>query len=205
MSFINDCSNATLLKLQKYLADKGIVVQSIEPFIGLDNKTYGDLKVVGFKNDDSPIQLNVDFKRQEKIDEYIYIELLFINASGEYGGWLHNQNIDIAVYELKDGRVFAITHQQLLQIARAYNTDAMWNSSVVYSKNPAQFEIERKWINQKLDEQNVFPIKLPDIIIGPENSHIRACYNFNTYENKRVLSGFSMALEPEVLEKFQIN
>lgn len=200
-----ECSSSTLVAVQKYFANKGMVITGLSEWTGQNNKLYGDAHYNCIRNDGKEFSLNIDFKKQTKDDCFIYIELLYIRADGTPDGWLWNQNIDMAIYELKDGRVFAITHQQLLQIARAYNTDAMWNSSVVYSKNPAQFEIERKWITQKLDEQNVFPIKLPDIVIGPDNSHIRACYNFNTYENKRVLSGFSMALEPIVLEKFQIN
>ena len=201
----NDCSLSTLLAVQKYFTNKGMIITDLSEWTGINNKTYGDAHYKCIRTDGKEFSLNIDFKKQTKEDEFIYIELLYIRADGTYDGWLWNQNEDIIVYELKDGRVFAITHQQLLQIAKSYNINEMWNSSSVYSKNPIRYENERKWINQKLDECNVFTLRLPGIKISPENSHIRATFNFNQFLNKRVLSGFSMAIEPETLSRFQIN
>lgn len=202
MSFIQDCSNQTLLKLQSYLTKRGIIIQDIEEYKGLYNKEFGDLKITGFTLDDMLINLNIDFKKQTKDDAYIYIELLFINAAGEYGGWLWNPKETHIVYELKNGRTFIFTHEQLLQIAKNYNTDEMWNTSIIYSKNPIQYEKQRNWITQKLNECNAEPLYLPNIKISPSNSHIRACYNY-AY-NRKILSGFSIALEPDTVEQFEV-
>lgn len=201
MSFINDCSNQTLLKLQSYLTKRGIIIQDIEEYKGLYNKEFGDLKINGFTINDKPIQLNIDFKKQEKDRPFIPIELIYVKYNGSYDGWLWNANEDLIVYEFRDGSTFIFEHKDLIRLAKYFNTEEVWNTCFVYSKNPEEYKDERTFINSKLAEYDLSPLPLVGNI-SSSDIHINGAYNY-TY-NGKVHSGFCLNIPLEYARQFQI-
>ena len=202
MSFITDCSNEALLNFQSYLIKKGIIIKSIEPFIGIDNKTYGDLKVDGFTADDNSIQLNIDFKRQEKDRPYIPIELIYVKADGTYDGWLYNNNEDYIVYEFKNGATYIFSHTDLIRLAKYYNRQDVWNTCLVYSRNPDKYLEERIWINDQLKMYDVEPFPLRGKI-SCEDIHINGAFNYTSYG--KVHSGFCLNIPLRYANYFASN
>ena len=188
--FITDCSDNCIIKTQKYFLDKGFIIKSISGINGLDNKTYGDLKVELFK-DGIDKTVYIDYKKQTRDRDFIQIELIQVGARGNYDSWLYNDNINYCIYEFKNGDVYLFEHSDLIKIAKQNNTDAMWNTCIVYNKNPDSFVNERNYVNEKLNKYKI-------IRDGNYNTiavdHINGCFSFNKYGEK-THSGFCMNLD----------
>lgn len=187
--FITDCSDNCIIKTQKYFLDKGFIVKSISGINGLDNKTYGDLKVELFK-DGVEKTVYIDYKKQTRDRDFIQIELIQVGVRGNYDSWLYNDNINYCIYEFKNGDVYLFEHSDLIKIAKQNNTDDMWSTCIVYNKNPDSFVNERNYIDEKLNKYRI-------IRDGNYNTikvdHINGCFSFNKYGEK-THSGFCMNL-----------
>ena len=144
--FITDCSDNCIIKTQKYFLDKGFIVKSISAINGIDNKTYGDLKVELFK-DGINKTVYIDYKKQTRDRDFIQIELIQVGVRGNYDSWLYNDNINYCIYEFKNGDVYLFEHADLIKIAKQNNTDDVWNNYICYNKNPNEFINERNYVN----------------------------------------------------------
>ena len=188
--FITDCSDNCIIKTQKYFLDKGFIVKSISGINGLDNKTYGDLKLELFK-DGVEKTVYIDYKKQTRDRDFIQIELIQVGVRGNYDSWLYNDNINYCIYEFKNGDVYLFEHADLIKIAKQNNTDAMWSTCLVYNKCPDEFINERNYIDEKLNKYRI-------IRDGNYNTiavdHINGCFSFNKYGEK-THSGFCMNLD----------
>lgn len=183
--FLTDCSDNTITKTQKYFLDRGFIIKSISAINGLDNKTYGDLKVELFK-DGVEKTVYIDYKKQTRDRDYIQIELIQVGALGNYDSWLYNDNINYCIYEFKNGDVYLFEHSELIKIAKQNNTDEMWHTCIVYNLSPNKYTNERNFINEKLNGYRI-----------TENSnttkvdHINGCFNYR-YDGTKVHSGFCL-------------
>ena len=188
--FITDCSDNCIIKTQKYFLDKGFIVKSISGINGLDNKTYGDLKVELFK-DGIDKTVYIDYKKQTRDRDFIQIELIQVGVRGNYDSWLYNDNINYCIYEFKNGDVYLFEHADLIKIAKQNNTDEMWSTCLVYNKCPDEFINERNYVNTELNKYRI-------IRDGNYNTikvdHINGCFSFNKYGEK-THSGFCMNLD----------
>ena len=183
--FLTDCSDNTITKTQKYFLDRGFIIKSISAINGLDNKTYGDLKVELFK-DGVEKTVYIDYKNQMRDRDYIQIELIQVGASGNYDSWLYNDNINYCIYEFKNGDVYLFEHSELIKIAKQNNNDEMWHTCIIYNLSPNKFINERNFINEKLNgyriTENSNTIKV---------DHINGCFNYG-YDGVKVHSGFCL-------------
>ena len=183
--FLIDCSDSTIIKTQKYFLDRGFIIKSISAINGLDNKTYGDLKVELFK-DGVEKTVYIDYKKQVRDRDYIQIELVQVGASGNYDSWLYNDNINYCIYEFKNGYVYLFEHSELIKIAKQNNNDEMWHTCIVYNLSPNKFMNERNYINEKLNSyriaENFNTIKV---------DHINGCFNYR-YDGTKAHSGFCL-------------
>ena len=152
--FITDCSDNCIIKTQKYFLDKGFIVKSISAINGLDNKTYGDLKAELFK-DGIDKTVYIDYKKQTRDRDFIQIELVQVGVRGNYDSWLYNDNINYCIYEFKNGDLYLFEHSDLIKIGKQNNTDAMWNTCIVYNKCPDEFVNERNYVNTELDKHRI--------------------------------------------------
>lgn len=198
-NFINDCSDNCIIKTEKYFLDKGFIVKSIEKIEGIDNKYYGDLKVELFK-DGIDKTVYIDYKRQTRDRDFIQIELVQVGVRGNYDSWLYNDNINYCIYEFKNGDVYLFEHSDLIKIAKQNNTDAMWNTCIVYNKCPDEFINERNYINEKLNKYRI-------IIDGNYNTitsdHINGAYNYK-YDGSKVHSGFCLNISLDDAQNYLI-
>lgn len=188
--FITDCSDNCIIKTQKYFLDKGFIVKSISAINGIDNKTYGDLKVELFK-DGAEKTVYIDYKKQTRDRDFIQIELIQVGVHGNYDSWLYNDNINYCIYEFKNGDVYLFEHSELIKLAKQNNTDAMWNTCIVYNKNPNEFVNERNYINEKLNKYRIIRDGTYNTITS---DHINGCFSFNKYGEK-THSGFCINLD----------
>lgn len=187
---ITDCSDNCIIKTQKYFLDKGFIVKSISAINGIDNKTYGDLKVELFK-DGTEKTVYIDYKKQTRDRDFIQIELIQVGVRGNYDSWLYNDNINYCIYEFKNGDVYLFEHSELIKIAKQNNTDEMWNTCIVYNKNPNEFVNERNYINEKLNKYRIIRDGNYNTITA---DHINGCFSFNKYGEK-THSGFCINLD----------
>lgn len=198
-NFINDCSDNCIIKTQKYFLDKGFIVKSIEKIEGIDNKYYGDLKVELFKDGEYKT-VYIDYKRQTRDRDFIQIELVQVGVRGNYDSWLYNDNINYCIYEFKNGDVYLFEHSDLIKVAKQNNTDAMWNTCIVYNKCPDEFINERNYINEKLNKYRI-------IIDGNYNTitsdHINGAYNYK-YDGSKVHSGFCLNISIDDAQNYLI-
>lgn len=196
-NFTDDCSDNCIIKTEKHFLSKGYIVKSISRIEGIDNKTFGDLKIELFKDGISRTAY-IDYKKQTRDRNYIPIELIQVDVKGEYSSWLYNSNIDFCVYELKEGSVYFFKHSELLKIAKQNNTDVMWNTCIVYNRNPENYINERNYITEKL---NSFAITKDGSNIIAD--HINGAFNYSFDGSKRH-SGFCLNLNLDTVEKFKI-
>lgn len=201
MDFINDCSNRTLLVLQKYLNEKNIIIRSIEPYEGLDNKYYGDLKVLTINLSGESSRINVDFKKQYKWLPYIPIELSFQKADETFDNWLFNDNINLVVVEMYNGDVYILDHTTMLLMAKSFNTEEVWATSIVYNKNPEMYKKERDYIDENLAKYNLRKLNY-DWTISPDDVHIKGTFNYNKWGKTH--SGFCLQIPIRYLENFKV-
>lgn len=197
--FITDCSDNCIIKTQKYFLDKGFIVKSISAINGIDNKTYGDLKVELFK-DGIDKTVYIDYKKQTRDRDFIQIELIQVGARGNYDSWLYNDNINYCIYEFKNGDVYLFEHSDLIKIAKQNNTDAMWNTCIVYNKCPDEFVNERNYVNTELNKHRIIRDGNYNTITA---DHINGCFSFNRYGEK-THSGFCMNLDLETVENYKL-
>ena len=198
-NFINDCSDNCIIKTQKYFLDKGFIVKSISGINGLDNKTYGDLKVELFK-DGIDKTVYIDYKKQTRDRDFIQIELIQVGVRGNYDSWLYNDNINYCIYEFKNGDVYLFEHSDLIKIAKQNNTDAMWSTCLVYNKCPDEFVNERNYVNEKLNKYRIIRDGNYNTITS---DHINGCFNFK-YDGSKVHSGFCLNLNLGSVEEYKI-
>ena len=198
--FITDCSDNCIIKTQKYFLDKGFIVKSIEKIEGIDNKTYGDLKVELFK-DGIDKTVYIDYKKQTRDRDFIQIELIQVSVSGNYDSWLYNDNINYCIYEFKNGDVYLFEHSELIKLAKQNNTDAMWNTCIVYNKSPDSFINERNYVNEKLNKYRIIRDENYNNTITAD--HINGCFNYR-YDGSKVHSGFCLNLNLCSVEKYKI-
>lgn len=196
-NFTDDCSDSTIIKTEKHFLNRGYIVKSISRITGIDNKTFGDLKIELFKDGISRTAY-IDYKKQTRDRNYIPIELIQVDVHGNYDSWLYNSNIDFCIYELKNGDTYFFKHSELLKIAQANNTDAMWNTCIVYNKNPENYINERNYITEKL---NSFTITKDGNSIKAD--HINGAFNYR-YDGTKHHSGFCLNLSLDTVEKFKI-
>ena len=197
--FITDCSDNCIIKTQKYFLDKGFIVKSISAINGIDNKTYGDLKVELFK-DGIDKTVYIDYKKQTRDRDFIQIELIQVGARGNYDSWLYNDNINYCIYEFKNGDVYLFEHSDLIKIAKQNNTDAMWNTCIVYNKYPDSFVNERNYVNTELDKHRIIRDGNYNTITS---DHINGCFNYRT-DGTKVHSGFCLNLDLKTADKYKI-
>ena len=197
--FLTDCSDNCIIKTQKYFLDKGFIIKSISPIIGLDNKTYGDLKVELFK-DGVEKTVYIDYKKQTRDRDFIQIELIQVGVRGNYDSWLYNDNINYCIYEFKNGDVYLFEHSELVRIAKQNNNDEMWNTCTVYNRKPESFVDERNYINEKLNKYRIIRDGNYNTITA---DHINGCFSFNKYGEK-VHSGFCINISLEAAKKYLI-
>ena len=197
--FLTDCSDNCIIKTQKYFLDKGFIVKSISPIIGLDNKTYGDLKVELFK-DGVEKTVYIDYKKQTRDRDFIQIELIQVGVRGNYDSWLYNDNINYCIYEFKNGDVYLFEHSELVKIAKQNNNDEMWNTCIIYSGRPDSYTNERNYINEKLNKYRIIRDGNYNTITA---DHINGCFSFNKYGEK-VHSGFCINISLEAAKKYLI-
>lgn len=195
--FLTDCSDNCIIKTQKYFTDRGFIIKSISPIIGLDNKTYGDIKVELFK-DGIDKTVYIDYKKQTRDRDFIQIELVQVGVRGNYDSWLYNDNINYCIYEFKNGDVYLFEHLELVKIAKQNNNDEMWNTCIIYNRSPESFVDERNYINEKLNCYR---------IIGNFNTikadHINGCFNYR-YDGSKVHSGFCLNLNLNSVYNYKI-
>ena len=195
--FITDCSDNCIIKTQKYFLDKGFIVKSISAINGLDNKTYGDLKVELFK-DGIDKTVYIDYKKQTRDRDFIQIELIQVGARGNYDSWLYNDNINYCIYEFKNGDVYLFEHADLIKIAKQNNTDEMWSTCIIYNKNYERYRDERNYIDEKLNSYRT--IKDNSFI---KANHINGCFSFNRYGEK-THSGFCINISLDAAQNYLI-
>lgn len=188
--FITDCTDNCIIKTQKYFLDKGFIVKSIEKIEGIDNKTYGDLKVELFK-DGIDKTVYIDYKKQTRDRDFIQIELIQVGVSDNYDSWLYNDNINYCIYEFKNGDVYLFEHFDLIKTAKQNNTDDMWSTCLVYNRSPESFVNERNYINEKLNKYRIIRDGNYNTITA---NHINGCFSFNRYGEK-THSGFCINLD----------
>ena len=198
--FLTDCSDNCIIKTQKYFLDRGFIVKSISAINGLDNKTYGDLKVELFK-DGSEKTVYIDYKKQTRDRDFIQIELIQVGVSGNYDSWLYNNNINYCIYEFKNGDVYLFEHSELIKLAKQNNTDAMWSTCLVYNKSPDSFINERNYVNEKLNKYRIIRDENYNNTITAD--HINGCFNYR-YDGSKVHSGFCLNLNLGSVEKYKI-
>ena len=195
--FLTDCSDNCIIKTEKYFTDRGFIVKSISPINGLDNKTYGDLKVELFK-DGVEKTVYIDYKKQTRDRDFIQIELVQVGVRGNYDSWLYNDNINYCIYEFKNGDVYLFEHSELIKIAKQNNNDEMWNTCIIYNRSPESYTNERNYINEKLNCYR---------IIGNFNAikadHINGCFNYR-YDGSKVHSGFCLNLNLNSVYNYKI-
>ena len=195
--FLTDCSDNCIIKTQKYFTDRGFIIKSISPIFGLDNKTYGDLKVELFK-DGVEKTVYIDYKKQTRDRDFIQIELIQVGVRGNYDSWLYNDNIKYCIYEFKNGDAYLFEHSELVRIAKQNNNDEMWNTCIIYSRRPNEFVNERNYINEKLNcyriIENFNTIKA---------DHINGCFNYR-YDGSKVHSGFCLNLNLNSVYNYKI-
>lgn len=196
-TFTTDCSDNCILKTEKHFLNRGYIVKSISRITGIDNKTFGDLKIELFKNGISRTAY-VDYKKQTRDRPYIPIELIQVGVQGNYDSWLYNSNIDFCIYELKDGSMYFFRHSELLKIAKQNNTDVMWNTCIVYNRNPENYINERNYITEKL---NSFVIAKDGSNIKAD--HINGAFNYR-YDGTKHHSGFCLNLSLDTVERYKI-
>lgn len=196
--FINDCSDNCIRKTQKYFLDRGFIIKYIERICGLDNKTYGDIKLVLYK-DGIYKDVYIDYKKQTRDRDFIQIELIQVGARGNYDSWLYNDNINYCIYEFKDGRVYLFEHLDLIKIAKQNNNDDMWKTCIVYNKSPDIYAAERNYINEKLNGYRIIKEDDNSII---KVDHINGAFNYK-YDTK-VHSGFCINISLEAAQKYKI-
>ena len=192
--FLTDCSDNCIIKTQKYFLDKGFIVKSIEKIEGLDNKTYGDLKVELFK-DGVEKTVYIDYKKQTRDRDFIQIELIQVGVRGNYDSWLYNDNINYCIYEFKNGDVYLFEHSELVRIVKQNNNDEMWNTCIVYNRS---YTNERNYINEKLNCYRI--IKNFNTI---KADHINGCFN-RRYDGNKVHSGFCLNLNLNSVYNYKI-
>ena len=195
--FLTDCSDNCIIKTQKYFTDRGFIIKSISPIIGLDNKTYGDLKVELFKDGIDKV-VYIDYKKQTRDRDFIQIELIQVGVRGNYDSWLYNDNINYCIYEFKNGDVYLFEHSELVKIAKQNNTDEMWNTCIVYNRSPESFVNERNYIDEKLNSYRT--IKDNSFI---KADHINGCFNYR-YDGSKVHSGFCINISIEAAQNYLI-
>ena len=195
--FITDCSDNCIIKTEKHFLDKGYIIKNISKIEGIDNKTYGDLKVELFK-DGIDKTVYIDYKKQTRDRDFVQIELIQVGALGDYSSWLYNNNINYCVYEFKDGSVYLFEHLELIKIAKQNNTDDMWSTCLVYNKNPDSFVNERNYINEKLNKYRII-VNYNTITAD----HINGAYNYR-YDGCKVHSGFCLNLSLDTVEECKI-
>ena len=195
--FLTDCSDSTIIKTQKYFLDRGFIIKSISAINGLDNKTYGDLKVELFK-DGVEKTVYIDYKKQMRDRDYIQIELIQVGASGNYDSWLYNDNINYCIYEFKSGDAYLFEHSELIKIAKQNNNDEMWHTCIIYNLSPNKFINERSYVNEKLNgyrvTENFNTIKV---------DHINGCFNYR-YDGTKVHSGFCLNISLYAAQNYLI-
>lgn len=192
--FLTDCSDNCIIKTQKYFTDRGFIIKSISPISGLDNKTYGDLKVELFKDGIDKV-VYIDYKKQTRDRDFIQIELIQVGVRGNYDSWLYNDNINYCIYEFKNGDVYLFEHSELVKIAKQNNNDEMWNTCTVYKKCPESYANERNYINEKLNKCRIIIDENYNTITA---DHINGC--FNKYGH----SGFCVNISLEAAKKYLI-
>lgn len=197
--FLPDCSDNCIIKTQKYFLDKGFIVKSISQIIGLDNKTYGDLKVELFK-DGVEKTVYIDYKKQIKDRDFIQIELIQVGVRGNYDSWLYNDNINYCIYEFKNSDVYLFEHSELIKLAKQNNTDAMWNTCIVYKKCPESYTNERNYINEKLNKYRIIRDGNYNTITA---DHINGCFNYRC-DGSNVHSGFCINISIEAAKEHLI-
>lgn len=197
--FLTDCSDSCIIKTEKYFLDKGFIVKSIEKIEGIDNKYYGDLKVELFK-DDSEKTVYIDYKKQTRDRDFIQIELIQVGVRGNYDSWLYNDNISYCIYEFKNGDVYLFEHSDLIKAAKQNNTDEMWNTCIVYNKNPDSFVNERNYINEKLNKYRIIRDGNYSTITA---DHINGCFNYR-YDGSKVHSGFCLNISLDAAQSHLI-
>ena len=183
--FLTDCSDNAIIKTQKYFLDRGFIIKSISAISGLDNKTYGDLKVELFK-DGIDKTVYIDYKKQTRDRDYIQIELIQVGALGNYDSWLYNDNINYCIYEFKNGDVYLFEHSGLIKIAKQNNNDEMWHTCIVYNLSPNKYTNERNFINEKLNGY-----RITENFNTMKADHINGCFNYR-YDGTKVHSGFCL-------------
>lgn len=196
-SFTDDCSDNCIIKTEKHFLSKGYIVKSITRVEGLDNKTFGDLKIELFKDGISRTAY-VDYKKQTRDRPYIPIELIQVGVQGNYDSWLYNPSITFCIYELKDGSVYFFKHSDLIKIAKANNNDSLWSTCIVYNRNPENYINERNFINEKLNSYNI--AQDGNTITA---DHINGAFNYR-YDGTKHHSGFCLNLSLDVVEKYKI-
>lgn len=197
-NFINDCSDNCIIKTEKYFSSKGFIITSISKISGIENKTYGDLKLTLYK-DGVYKDVYVDYKKQTRDRDFIQIELIQVGVRGNYDSWLYNNNINYCVYEFKNGDVYLFEHYELIKIAKQNNNDNMWNTCIVYNKSPDEFTNERNYINEKLSKyrlvkDNSEPIKA---------DHVNGAFNYR-YDGTKTHSGFCLNLSLDTVKNYKI-
>ena len=197
--FITDCSDNCIIKTEKHFLDKGYIIKNISKIEGIDNKTYGDLKVELFK-DGIDKTVYIDYKKQTRDRDFIQIELIQVGVRGNYDSWLYNDNINYCIYEFKNGDVYLFEHSDLIKITKQNNTDAMWSTCLVYNKNPDSFVNERNYINEKLNKYRIIRDENYNTITA---DHINGCFN-HRYDGSKVHSGFCLNLSLDTVEKYKI-
>lgn len=184
--FLTDCSDNCIVKTEKYFLNKGFIVKSISGMNGLDNKTYGDLKVELFK-DGVEKTVYIDYKKQTRDRDYIQIELIQVGVYGNYDSWLYNDNIDYCIYEFKNGDVYLFEHSELIKLAKQNINDEMWATCIIYNRNPNAFINERNYISEKLNGYEI----ITDGCNTIKADHINGCFNYR-YDGSKVHSGFCL-------------
>lgn len=184
-------------KVENYFENKGYDIVQVRPYIGLDNKSYGDFLFV-LKKDGTTYNINIDFKRQDRDRPYIPIELVQISKAYGMDSWLYNDNIHICVYSYKNGDVYLFKHPDLLSTAAYFNTDKMWNRCIVYNHNPEKYREEREWVNEQLK-----PFEKKQLIIEDEKMHINGAFNYG-YNGNKHHSGFCLNIPLESAESFKL-
>ena len=196
-NFVNDCSDNCIIKTQRYFFDRGYIIKDIERICGLDNKTYGDIKLVLYKDGEYKT-IYIDYKKQTKDRDFIQIELIQVGVKGNYDSWLYNDNINYCAYEFKDGSVYLFKHSKLIKIAKQNNNDEMWSTCIIYNRNPDAYANERNYINEKLNSYRIIQEGI-DI----KADHINGAYNF--YKNgEKAHSGFCVNLKLTSVTDYKI-
>ena len=181
----NDCSFQCLKAVQQFFTRKGFVITSLSEHLGKDNKTYGDAAYKLIDKDGNEKIVNIDFKRQMKDRDFIAIELIYVKMNGEYDGWLYNPNEHYIVYEFNNGDVFVFSHEELIGISKYFNREDVWQTCMVYTRNPNAYFNERLYISNKLNEyDDVSPICIEGNI-SSSDIHINGAFNYTNYGNRR--------------------